>query len=72
MKRRTRRYSWLMTVCLTLFIGSLPVWYLAGTGWALAMCAVAAVIPPFAVIIANTADPDDPADHDTRYGPNAE
>ncbi|GAA3744387.1 hypothetical protein HDA32_002801 [Spinactinospora alkalitolerans] len=72
MKRRVRRYGWLMGACLTLFAGSLPVWYLFGTGWAVAMCLVAMVIPPIAVIIANSSDPTDPADHDARYGPNAE
>ncbi|GAB3213614.1 DUF3099 domain-containing protein [Marinactinospora thermotolerans] len=72
MRRRYRRYAWLMGICLTLFAGSLPVYYLAGTGWAVAMCAVAAVLPPVAVIIGNSADPTDPADHDARYGPNSE
>ncbi|MDA0565601.1 DUF3099 domain-containing protein [Streptomonospora sp. S1-112] len=72
MKRRVRRYAWLMGTCLVLFGGSLPVYYLLGSGWALAMCAVAMVLPPIAVIIGNTADPDDPRDHDAGYGPNAE
>ncbi|MUL40519.1 DUF3099 domain-containing protein [Streptomonospora sp. PA3] len=71
MKRRKRRYISLMTACLVLFGGSLPVYYLAGTGWALAMCAVAMVLPPVAVILGNTADPGDPEDRDTGYGPNA-
>ncbi|PSK99040.1 Protein of unknown function (DUF3099) [Murinocardiopsis flavida] len=71
MKRRVRRYAWLMTACLVLFAGSLPVWYLAGTGWALAMCLVAMVLPPIAAIVGNSGDPDDPGEVDTRYGPNA-
>lgn len=72
MKRRVRRYSWLMGTCLVLFAGSLPVYYLFGTGWAVAMCAVALVIPPVAAVVGNIADPRDPGDHDSRYGPNAE
>ncbi len=61
-----------MGTCLVLFAGSLPVYYLFGAGWAIAMCAVAMVIPPVAVIIGNAADPRDPGEGDTRYGPNAE
>lgn len=72
MKRRVRQYSVLMGVCLVLFAGSLPVYYLFGTGWAVAMGAIAAVIPPIAMTLGNLADPKDPEDHDNRYGPNAE
>lgn len=72
MKRRVRRYVWLMGICLTLFAGSLPVYYLVGVGWAVAMCGVAMVIPPFAAVIGTISDPRDPRDHDTLYGPNAE
>jgi hypothetical protein len=36
------------------------------------MCVVAMVLPPVAAAIGNTVDPDDPDDHDTRYGPNAD
>ncbi|WP_131098642.1 DUF3099 domain-containing protein [Streptomonospora litoralis] len=71
MKRRARRYTALMATCLVLFGGSLPVYYLFGAGWALAMCAVAMVLPPIAVILGNTADPADPREDDTGYGPNA-
>lgn len=71
-KRRVRRYVWLMGACLVLFGLSAPVGSLFGTGWGIAMCVVASVIPPVAVAIANLADPDDPADHDARFGPNAE
>lgn len=59
-----------MTTCLVLFGGSLPVYHLAGTGWALAMCAVAMVLPPVTAVIGNTADPDAPQDRGTGYGPN--
>ncbi|WP_017537378.1 MULTISPECIES: DUF3099 domain-containing protein [Nocardiopsis] len=72
MKRRIRRYAWLMGACLLLFGGSLPVYYLFGVGWAVAMCAVAMVLPPVAAVIGNTQDPGDPRDHDARYGPNAD
>jgi hypothetical protein len=72
MKRRVRRYAWLMGACLVLFAGSLPVYHLLGAGWAVGMCVVAMVLPPVAAAIGNTADPDDPDDHDTRYGPNAD
>ncbi|MBB4931578.1 hypothetical protein F4561_002398 [Lipingzhangella halophila] len=72
MKRRVRRYAWLMGTCLVLFAGSLPVYYVFGVGWALLMCVVAMVIPPFAAIIGNISDPRDPEDHDALYGPNAE
>lgn len=60
-----------MGTCLVLFAGSLPVWYLFGTAWALAMCLVAMVLPPIAAVVGNSADPRDPGEHDTRYGPNA-
>ncbi|HIY41273.1 MAG TPA: DUF3099 domain-containing protein [Candidatus Nocardiopsis merdipullorum] len=72
MKRRVRQYSVLMGICLLLFAGSLPVYYLFGTGWAVAMGAVASVIPPIAMTLGNIADPKDPEDRDNRYGPNAE
>ena len=55
MKRRVRQYSVLMGVCLFLFAGSLPVYYLFGTGWAVAMGAVASVIPPIAMTQATDA-----------------
>ncbi len=61
-----------MGSCLVLFAGSLPVYYVFGVEWAVAMCLVAMVIPPFAAIIGNISDPRDPRDHDSRYGPNAE
>lgn len=69
--RRMRRYEELMSVCLVLFVLSAPVGMLFGADWGVAMCVVAAIIPPVAVIIANSADPDDPKDHDAKFGPNA-
>lgn len=72
MKRRVRQYSVLMGICLFLFAGSLPVYYLFGTGWAVAMAAIASVIPPIAMTLGNLADPRDPEDRDNRYGPNAD
>ncbi|MFC4561804.1 DUF3099 domain-containing protein [Nocardiopsis mangrovi] len=70
MKRRKRQYGWLMGSCLVLFIGALPAYYLVGVWLALIMCAVAAVLPPIAVFVGNIGDPDDPEDHDVRFGPN--
>lgn len=69
--RRRRRYEALMAACLLLFALSAPVGMLLGAGWGLAMCVAATAIPPVAVVIANTAAPRDPKDHDARYGPNA-
>ncbi|MFD3687749.1 DUF3099 domain-containing protein [Nocardiopsis sp. NPDC058631] len=72
MRRRVRQYSVLMGTCLVLFAGSLPVYHLFGTGWAVAMCAVASLLPPVAATLGNLADPGDPQDRDTRFGPNAD
>ncbi|MBE3000466.1 DUF3099 domain-containing protein [Nocardiopsis sp. HNM0947] len=72
MKRRVRQYSLVMGVCVLLFAASAPVYFLFGTGWAVAMCVVASVLPPVAMTLGNLADPDDPRDHDAVYGPNAE
>lgn len=72
MRRRTRQYSIVMGTCLVLFAGSAPVYLLFGTGWAVAMGVVAALLPPVAMTLGNLADPDDPEDRDARYGPNAE
>lgn len=72
MKRRVRQYSIAMGTCLVLFAGALPVYYLFGSGWAVAMCVVATVLPPVAATLGNLADPDDPRDRDNRYGPNAD
>ncbi|MES0836453.1 DUF3099 domain-containing protein [Nocardiopsis tropica] len=72
MRRRVRQYGILMGVCLVLFAGSLPVYYVFGTGWAVAMCAVASVLPPVAATLGNLADPADPQDRGARFGPNAD
>ncbi|WP_017607537.1 DUF3099 domain-containing protein [Nocardiopsis xinjiangensis] len=72
MKRRVRQYSLLMGTCVLLFAASAPVYFLFGTGWAVAMCVVASVLPPVAMTLGNLADPDDPRDHDARYGTNAD
>ncbi|MEU3310122.1 DUF3099 domain-containing protein [Nocardiopsis sp. NPDC006832] len=71
-KRRKLWYVLLMGTCLVLFAASAPVYHFFGTGWAVAMCVVASVLPPIAMTVGNIADPDDPRDHDNRYGPNAE
>ncbi len=68
--RRRRRYVVLMAVCLLLFALAVPVGMLAGVEWAIALCVVAAVIPPVAVFIANSPDPDDPREREARFGPN--
>ncbi|GAA0973551.1 hypothetical protein GCM10009551_003890 [Nocardiopsis tropica] len=67
-----RQYGILMGVCLVLFAGSLPVYYVFGTGWAVAMCAVASVLPPVAATLGNLADPADPQGRGGRFGPNAD
>ncbi|WP_026117246.1 DUF3099 domain-containing protein [Nocardiopsis alkaliphila] len=72
MKRRKTHYALLMGLCLVLFAGAAPVYYLFGSGWAVAMCVVASILPPIAMTLGNIADPNDPRDHDNRYGPNAE
>ncbi|WP_236567868.1 MULTISPECIES: DUF3099 domain-containing protein [unclassified Nocardiopsis] len=72
MRRRVRQYGLVMGVCLVLFAGALPVYHLFGTGWAVALCAVASLLPPVAATLGSLADPDDPRDRDNRYGPNAD
>ncbi|WP_344261703.1 DUF3099 domain-containing protein [Streptomyces sodiiphilus] len=57
--RRRRRYFTLMTISITLFV-SAWVWVrLWSVPLAIAMCVVAAAIPPFAAIVANRREPDD-------------
>ncbi|WP_326596106.1 DUF3099 domain-containing protein [Streptomyces sp. NBC_01803] len=58
-ERRRRRYFALMAVCLVLFIGAWGVVRLWSVPLAIAMCVVAAVIPPIAAIVANRREPDD-------------
>jgi len=50
---RKRAYLILMGTCLTLFVLAWSVVRLYSTAAAVAMSAVAAVIPPIAVIVAN-------------------
>lgn len=57
--RRRRRYFTLMAVCLTLFISAWTFVRLWSVPAAVAMSAVAMVIPPVAVIVANRREPDD-------------
>lgn len=50
---RRRTYAVLMGTCLGLFLLAGLVVRFYSTGWAIAMCAVAAVIPPVAAFVAN-------------------
>jgi Protein of unknown function (DUF3099) len=61
MYARRRRYIALMTICLTLFVSAWAVVRLISVPVAIAMCVVAAVIPPVAAIVANRPDPDEHA-----------
>ncbi len=56
MQRRKRTYLIMMTTCLTLFVLAGTVVREVSPVAALVMAAVALVIPPFAVIIANRSD----------------
>lgn len=62
MRRRKIRYLIMMGVCLTLFVGAWAVVRLYSVAAAVAMSAVAMCIPPFAAIVGNARDPDDPDD----------
>lgn len=53
MRRRQRRYFVLMGVCLTLILLAWNVVRFWSTAAAVAMSAVAAVIPPIAAVLAN-------------------
>ena len=57
--RRRRGYFVLMGACLTLFVLAWAVVRLWSIPAAVAMCAVAMVIPPVAAIFANRRGPDD-------------
>lgn len=48
-----------MTVCLSLFISAWAFVRLFSVALAVAMCAIAAVIPPIAAIVANRRESDD-------------
>jgi uncharacterized membrane protein YoaK (UPF0700 family) len=58
-ERRRRRYFVLMSVCVAFFVGAWTVVRLWSVPVAIAMCVVAAVIPPVAAITANRREPDD-------------
>jgi hypothetical protein len=50
---RRRTYGVLMGTCLGLFLLAGLVVRFWSTGWAIALCAIAAVIPPVAAFLAN-------------------
>nr|WP_199185920.1 DUF3099 domain-containing protein [Streptomyces carminius] len=56
--RRRRRYFALMTLCLLLFVGAWAFVRLWSVPLAIAMCVVAAAIPPVAAVVANRRGPD--------------
>jgi hypothetical protein len=55
-EERRRRYFWLMGTCVLLLVLAWFVVRLWSTTLAVAMSAVALVIPPFAAIVANRRD----------------
>ncbi|MFJ6697029.1 DUF3099 domain-containing protein [Streptomyces sp. NPDC091272] len=57
--RRRRGYFVMMGTCLVLFVSACALVRLWSVPVAVAMCVVAAVIPPFAAMIANRKGPDD-------------
>ncbi|MDF4252873.1 DUF3099 domain-containing protein [Streptomyces sp. WMMB303] len=57
--RRRRRYFTLMAICLVLFISAWAFVRLWSVPAAVAMCAVAMVLPPLAAIVGNRREPDD-------------
>ncbi|GAB3648663.1 DUF3099 domain-containing protein [Streptomyces sparsus] len=59
-ERRRRRYFVLMGVCLVLFVSAWAFVRLVSVPLAVAMCAVAALIPPVAAVVANRRGPDNP------------
>ena len=62
MRRRKIRYLIMMGICLTLFVGAWAVVRFYSVTAAVVMSAVAMCIPPFAAIIGNARDIDDPND----------
>jgi hypothetical protein len=54
--KRKRAYFLLMGLCLTLFVLAWTVVRTISTTWAVIMSAVALLIPPIAVIVANAGD----------------
>uniref|UniRef100_UPI001F40B31A DUF3099 domain-containing protein n=1 Tax=Streptomyces albidus (ex Kaewkla and Franco 2022) TaxID=722709 RepID=UPI001F40B31A len=73
--RRRKRYFVLMTTCLVLFISAWSFVRLWSVPAAIAMCVVAAVIPPVAAITGNKREPDDrwfdEDDEGDRNGPGS-
>jgi hypothetical protein len=57
---RRRAYFTLMGTCLTLIVLAWLVVRLFSVTAAIVMSVIAMVIPPFAAVIGNTGDPDDP------------
>lgn len=57
--RRRRRYFTLMAICLALFVTAWAWVRLWSIPLAVALCAVAAGIPPVAAFVANRREPDD-------------
>ncbi|MFI7243653.1 DUF3099 domain-containing protein [Streptomyces qinglanensis] len=57
--RRRRRYFTLMAICLVLFVSAWAFVRLWSVPAAIALCAVAMVLPPLAVIVGNRREPDD-------------
>lgn len=57
--RRRRRYFTMMAICLVLFVSAWAFVRLWSVPAAIAMCAVAMVIPPLAAITANKREADD-------------
>ncbi|HEY1134767.1 MAG TPA: DUF3099 domain-containing protein [Nocardioides sp.] len=51
---RQRAYLWMMGTCVTLFVLAWAVVRHVSVPLAIAMCVVAAVLPPAAAIVANT------------------
>jgi hypothetical protein len=66
--RRRRRYFTLMTICLTLFVSAWAFVRLISVPLAIAMCVIAAVIPPIAAIVANRREPDEQGRDDQQDG----
>ena len=52
-RRRRRQYLWIMGTCLVLILLAWNVVRLWSTAWAVAMSAVAALLPPIAAFVAN-------------------
>ena len=69
MRRRKTRYLIMMGVCLALFVGAWAIVRFYSVTAAVVMSAVAMCIPPFAVIVGNARDTDDPTDTGDTWRP---